>query len=1631
MASVLNSASLPSTMEDKLRAIRRRLVLLSVARACAFGAAALMVAMIVVMGLDWWLTLFSTTIRVALTSASLILGVAALLATGVRPLIDAMKFARAASDADGEVPQLEERWTTVASFATSKHQPTSATARAMLQQVTSEAVALGRLVKPAQVAKPAALKPALLALSGSGFLLVAFLATNWAQTSVLLHRFWSPLQNITATQLASVTGDRVVPRGERLELIVEQAGVRHAVAKLEVEGRDGILDVFEMNSNAKSQGAFAYELPVDNSFRYRVSAGDGQTQWHQVTAIDYPELAEVRLTVSPPEYVDRPPYEKSVIPSRVKVVQGSRLKLMMKPAAALERLELQLVDHLRGPGGEDQSSRRAVVLDPQPDGWYRFETQLVDDLSLSPTLLNAHGLKNEDKRVCRFQVVADKAPVARIVSPTDEMAVAVDDVIDIKFEAHDDFGIATAELVVYDESAKDENGQSKILAVKEIELGDEKLAPHIMGKTQLDLKELRLKEGTNISYAIRVTDNRDLQLDREAMAARRALASAEKEAAEDAANGQGDRREDRMMADATDAQEKSRRAGASQKDGKRTDSQQNNPGANRVDELPAKMLAKASENDEPSDAKKSVKSAAASDSKSTADGKNGDSDSKDSPAAVATKSSNDKTGDQPNDNTDDPKAVAATKPGDMPGKENSKNGKTASAKKGAASADAKSVAADDADNAQSKSNGDATKPKGRQVAAVDPKNGAPRMPDDQGKGNAKTPGKDDGMKDDGAGQPSDSKDANGQNEKKSGPGDGKSPDSEGTESNSKKNGSGNPRDESADKPSNETPQSPNGDEKMTDEDKRDSNNSNDKNNNSNAGGNGSPRKQENSEEGVPRERMLAMSGQQATSAQNAETGKRRLRITERLMAFAEAASVRSENMQIRDRIVHLDRLLKGVEEALTRVVDRNIPDADRAEQFRRVDKQIGDIESAIAELREETKEKQFAFVGLQMVHIGTTHVTPARDRVFASIREPQGTDNPKVALHHITRAREMLDALLKRYERVAREEALADAIDESVKMYEVYVEKMQSLMREARQNMNPLRRKMAVIEVDQDYLDRYAEVEKLRREMMTEFGRMLGDDPRLLARYLDILRRRGKSLRDRLTELAQRQDEVSTELNGWLQVGEVQRDDLWTIVAELRLQAATPLAKEADGLLERTQQSMPLLLKEDEGTAALVLKQADKVARTAREITMDARKALQPGTAKDAPSLTAHAEKLVELFGDLDAALDQLNFENEGTQEVTDYVNRRLIESRTVADQADAWTEVARFLESKSYNGLAEIDQRTVAIATELLRIEMLGMEADLETQFQQVAKTSLPGEIADMIRDLHRVMEGITFTQNAASFALTRNRLEGAEIQEQKSLDGFDRAQKLFDLIRKAVVAALDEYKVDNPNIAELQDPTLDRFLAQLEREPDIEAQLGIPNRPRNLRVLAESMTFQQEGGNMLGDASNTARRRAMQAMQMTQNGGKQKPEEDKKPQKPDAELTDEERKEREQEKQRQQMLEKTLASVQEKLDDPKTPPEQKEKLEQMAQNMKRMLDQNSSQHSAAEEWERIVESDQAKEALRALATGQRLPDSQWNKLLSTLDDGLWQVRGRKPPEDYRKAIEQYQERLRKLIGTTGNGDE
>jgi len=94
---------------------------------------------------------------------------------------------------------------------------------------------------------------------------------------------------------------------------------------------------------------------------------------------------------------------------------------------------------------------------------------------------------------------------------------------------------------------------------------------------------------------------------------------------------------------------------------------------------------------------------------------------------------------------------------------------------------------------------------------------------------------------------------------------------------------------------------------------------------------------------------------------------------------------------------------------------------------------------------------------------------------------------------------------------------------------------------------------------------------------------------------------------------------------------------------------------------------------------------------------------------------------------------------------------------------------------------------------------------------------------------------------------------------------------------------------------------------------------------------------------------------------------------------------------------------------------------------MQEMAQRMAQALEEMKGEQTPEQLWRRMVEADQTKAAMEALAKGETLPDDQWNKLMSTLDDGLGQVGGKTPPEDYRKAIEQYQDRIRQLKGGSG----
>ena len=138
---------------------------------------------------------------------------------------------------------------------------------------------------------------------------------------------------------------------------------------------------------------------------------------------------------------------------------------------------------------------------------------------------------------------------------------------------------------------------------------------------------------------------------------------------------------------------------------------------------------------------------------------------------------------------------------------------------------------------------------------------------------------------------------------------------------------------------------------------------------------------------------------------------------------------------------------------------------------------------------------------------------------------------------------------------------------------------------------------------------------------------------------------------------------------------------------------------------------------------------------------------------------------------------------------------------------------------------------------------------------------------------------------------------------------------------------------------------------------------------------------------------------------------------------------MTEEEKQQLAESKEMQEMLKEQMAKAQKELErlanDPQKTAEQRRQLTDMAKQMSQSLKEMEKGQTPEQLWRQMAEADQAKAALEALAKGEQIPDEQWNKLMSTLGDGQGQVSGRVPSEDYRKSIEQYQERIRQLSGS------
>jgi len=1305
MSTTTRSVEVPAPVRQKLRDVRGRNTKLRFLAGAMTALAGFLAVMMGAMLIDWLFTLFSTSMRTMLTVISLSAGGVLLLAWGLRPLLARYQLGDVAREVDEAVPELEERWSTVAEFSENDDPLEMRGAEAMIQKVAREAADLEHVVTAEAVVKTNRVRHGAYILGGISAVLLLAMAADWQQTSVLIRRFWMPAANISVTQVTAVTGDTLVGEGESLQLQATVKNGRQVSAFLFMRYANGdASDPVELFPTKGDQTAFAHDVPaVEESFEYRIRSGDGQTAWHKVTVVERPRIAAIDFRITPPEYSQLEAVHQQGLPRKIKALEGSRLDVSFQASTALSTFEMLL--------GDDQS----VSLSANSDGRYVFSKLLTKPLTFSPLLTSEHGLKNDSPPTCRVIVYRDRAPRVKVTTPDAEIAVRPDDTVTVEFAAKDDFGITKAELVVYDGHGPD----AQELKVIEIPLDDQAGAEAIAGEVALELKEFDLKHGTEISYAVRVFDTKQTMSD---------TRPEQETAVADAQLDQGPTASDAQTA----AQEpQPPKTNPENQDQVASNDPAANPIATKTDNTAAGTEKTVTESESSNDKKPGVPSP-----------------QDQAPTKPQKEASDENEGGKTGSKTTEPSKQAQDPTGKQP-------------------ADSQPTAKDDSTAAKP------GEPKADQQTAP-PIQTAPSQPGESKPNAANNPPK-----------PAEVSPA--------GPQKSQSPPAKSD-------------DDDQQKPSDQLAGAPKPGDEMT--------------------------------------RRTLDVGQRSSSK------PLRLMIDEWAGTFAGQAR---EKLQL-----EIDPVLKELDEQLAAAEQRVNPlvsgspdtnwDAGKAKSAGQADGHLAAGEATILKLREKSVDTPYAFIGLQLINIGQEHVGPARDHlaaVTAEAAESRGKDLQRTQ-HHIRRARELLEQLTHKYEVVKLNEKLDDTMAQIKKMHQFYVEGTFALLKSKKPTLNPKSRKFLEYEMDEEFRKKYQELLERKRDIQAELAKALANDPRLLRRYMAATRLQADTLRDQLTILARRQQELNEQVAAWAKLPEAERTELAKQdIRTWQQRSSTEIAEGAATMLDNYVTWIPLDLDVNEGELAKMQEAATMQATTARSLA-DAAVGENPADARE------QAESLHRQLKEFQTRLPDVMNDHPEHNRLAIHVANRLAEVKKLITQTSGWVYQANTVADGLHHLAADVEQNRIAIDTAHLAVKLESLESTL---------AGMPDNIIHLAQDLF-----VTFDEHllpdlvATQLALQQNQLPKAVEQQITVSQEFAKAEEQLDEIMDGIIKALDaapaNAKLEGGD--NLRAKTLEELLAMLEDEKLAAENLGIPPRPTNINIEKDWLAPNsgQGGGGMAGMA-------------------------------------------------------------------------------------------------------------------------------------------------------------------------------
>lgn len=251
---------------------------------------------------------------------------------------------------------------------------------------------------------------------------------------------WSQQMPLSSMHLTVSPGDITLGQGGNV-VVTARDDVKVAPVKtLHLELAQRYADGRVSAQNMTPTGPRSYRhtfAAVQASFQYRIISRRGQSRWYAVHVIERPAISGLTIRYVYPPYTHLPPHRVTGVDGSIRGIRGTQVSIT---AHTTEPLNRRSALHIAAsPDGPAQWAR----LHHAAGDAYRAVFTLEASTHYQINLFNQQHIANRDNRVWPISVFSDPLPVAHVISPRGVVRARPDDVIPIRYEAADRYGITS------------------------------------------------------------------------------------------------------------------------------------------------------------------------------------------------------------------------------------------------------------------------------------------------------------------------------------------------------------------------------------------------------------------------------------------------------------------------------------------------------------------------------------------------------------------------------------------------------------------------------------------------------------------------------------------------------------------------------------------------------------------------------------------------------------------------------------------------------------------------------------------------------------------------------------------------------------------------------------------------------------------------------------------------------------------------------------------------------------------------------------------------------------------------------------------------------------------------------------